>query len=106
MRILEEVVEPAGRRLRLGEDRGRDSEYDETERRRKHEIHQRDRQPARQPDPLERPHERIEQQRALAQFAIRIVDVVSVKCNARTTSETEERLSKLSQSGLGDTNRC
>ena len=56
-------VEPVCRRLRLPDDCGRDREDDEPQRRSKGQIHEGDREAARQAHLLEGTHERIEQER-------------------------------------------
>ena len=61
--IRKVVVESSGSRLRLTDDGRRDCHDDERQRRRESQQHDRDREAAGQPDPLERPHERVEQQR-------------------------------------------
>ena len=54
VRMREVVVEPDGRRLRLPDDGGGDRQDDEDERRQEAQVHERDREAAREPQPLER----------------------------------------------------
>ena len=61
--IREVLVESVGSRLRLTDDSCRDRHDDKRQRRRERQQHDRDRKAAREPDPLERPDERIEQER-------------------------------------------
>jgi hypothetical protein len=63
VRMREVVVEPARRGLRLSDDRGGDGEDDQREHRQKRQVHERDGDAARKPHPLERPNQRVEQQR-------------------------------------------
>src|SRR5207248_6669726 len=63
VRMREVRVEPVRSRLRLADDGGRDREDDESERRSERQVHDRDREAAREPDPLEAPDERVEQER-------------------------------------------
>ena len=63
VRMREVVVEPGRRGLRLRDDGGGDGEDDQREHREERQVHERDREAARELDPLQRPDDRIEQQR-------------------------------------------
>src|SRR5581483_11994572 len=61
--IREVVVEPVRCRRRLAGDRGHDAEDHERQRRREAQVHEGDRQAAREPHHLQRPDDRIQEQR-------------------------------------------
>ena len=61
--MREVVVEPVGRGLGLADDRGHHRHDDEPQRSREAQEDDRDREAAREPGPLERPHDRVEQER-------------------------------------------
>ena len=61
--IREVAVEPVGRRLRLSDDGGRHRHDDQAPAPPRTQVHERDREAARQAGPLEPAHDRIEQQR-------------------------------------------